>query len=330
MFRFFAHMVQIAKTAIKIAVCVVCVSGVFCGCGTTRWSDSSRTGTEQLLISNAIDRAVGEINFTPLSEKKVFLKSDAVTEATDNKYLVMALRQHVAASGAVLCDYREDADYIVEIRAGAIGTDRDDMLVGIPAFTMPSIPGLEYSAATIPEIPFIKRTRQRGVAKIAAFAYNRHTGRPLWASGNNEGDSTARNLWIAGTGPLTQGSIYTEATFAGDNLPDWVADNIDTKGDKHRGTFADRSILFPEKPGALPVSSPTVATTEASVSETASTTENVGEAHSNTAATMPTPPVPLLPTPSLPYPVYSRPVGSASNPVPVLPGTDTIFAHPIQ
>ena len=38
------------------------------GCGTTRMTDSRRTATEQLLISTAIDRAVDDIDCTPLAE----------------------------------------------------------------------------------------------------------------------------------------------------------------------------------------------------------------------------------------------------------------------
>ena len=42
---------------------------LFCtaGCGTTRSSDTNRTATEQLLISDAIDRAVQSINLQPLA-----------------------------------------------------------------------------------------------------------------------------------------------------------------------------------------------------------------------------------------------------------------------
>jgi hypothetical protein len=225
-------------TIVIIAVCVLLMSG----CGTTKWSDTTRTGTEQLLISNAIDNAVGKIDFSPISNKQVFLKTDAINEATDHKYLAMALRQQMAAGGGIICNKEEDADYIVEIRAGAIGTDRDDMLIGIPALTVPSLPGLTASSNTIPEIPFIKRTKQRGIAKIALFAYNRHTGRPLWASGNNQSESQARNLWFAGTGPLTRGTIYDETTFAGHSIPEFLG----SKRDRYHKSFADRSIVFHE------------------------------------------------------------------------------------
>ena len=44
-----------------------------CGCGTTKWSDSPRTATEQLLISDAVDRAISEIDFSALADKDVYL-----------------------------------------------------------------------------------------------------------------------------------------------------------------------------------------------------------------------------------------------------------------
>jgi len=214
------------------------------GCGTTKWSDTTRTGTEQLLISNAIDNAVGKIDFTPVGDKRVFLKTDAIIEATDHKYLGMALRQQMAASGSVICNTEEDADYIVEVRVGAIGTDRDDMLIGIPALTIPSIPGSGFSAGTIPEIPFAKRTKQRGVAKIALFAYNKHTGRPIWASGNNQSESQVRNFWFAGMGPLTRGTIYDETTFAGHAVPEFMENTTD----RRLKSFADRPAIYRELP----------------------------------------------------------------------------------
>lgn len=202
-------------TCLMVSVCALFVSG----CGTTKWSDTTRTGTEQLLISNAIDRVVNKVDFSPLWEKKCYLDTSAIAEATDRDYLAMTIRQNLASAGAILAMSKDDADYIVEVRAGAVGTDRDDLLIGIPAMTLPSIPSLEYSATVIPEIPFIKQTKQRGVAKIALFAYHKTTGKPVWASGNRQGESSARNLWFAGAGPLTRGTIYNETTFAGNPIP---------------------------------------------------------------------------------------------------------------
>jgi len=202
----------------KCLLISICALFAF-GCGTTKWSDTGRTGTEQLLISNAIDQVVAKIDFDPMRNKKCFLNTTALVQTTDHEYLAMTIRQSLATAGAILAASEADADYIVEVRAGAVGTDRDDLLVGIPATTLPAFPMSPYSATTIPEIPIVKRTKQRGVAKIALFAYNKTTGKPVWLSGNSQGESTARNLWFVGTGPLTRGTIYRETTFAGNPLP---------------------------------------------------------------------------------------------------------------
>ena len=243
------EIVQNKIASIKCLLVITCVLFVF-GCGTTKWSDTSRTGTEQLLISNAIDRVVDKIDFSPMRNKKCYLNTSAIQQTTDRDYLAMAIRQHMAAEGAILASNEADADYVVEVRAGAVGTDRDDLLIGMPATTLPALPGSTYSATSIPEIPFIKRTRQRGVAKVALFAYNKATGKPVWASGNNQGESTARNLWFAGAGPLTRGTIYSETTFAGNPIPIWTQSNSDS--------MIEKSRIFPETfpPSTAPIPVP--------------------------------------------------------------------------
>ncbi|MCL2005411.1 MAG: hypothetical protein FWG73_04520 [Planctomycetaceae bacterium] len=232
-----------SRQCLLVSICVLLAGG----CGTTKWSDTSRTGTEQLLVSNAIDRVVDKIDFSPMQDKKCFLNTAAIENTTDRNYLAMTVRQHLATAGAVLAENEEDADYIVEIRAGAVGTDRDDLLVGIPATTLPAFPGSQYSATSIPEIPFVKRTKQRGVAKIALFAYNKDTGRPVWTSGNRQGESAAQNFWFAGAGPLTRGTIYHEPTFAGNSLPRSMQKTV---------RMQPNLTLAPERPQVFPESMP--------------------------------------------------------------------------
>jgi hypothetical protein len=223
--------------SLKCLLISICALFTF-GCGTTKWSDTTRTGTEQLLISNAIDRVIDKIDFSPMRNKKCYLNASAIQHTTDRDYLATTIRQQLATEGAFLAASEEEAEYIIEVRAGAVGTDRDELLVGIPATTIPAFPGSPYSATSIPEIPFIKRTKQRGVAKVALFAYNKRTGMPVWTSGNNQGESTARNLWFLGTGPLTRGTIYSEPTFAGSPLPIRILSDSDS--------YTDQSQVFPE------------------------------------------------------------------------------------
>jgi hypothetical protein len=174
-----------------------------------------RTATEQLLISDAIDRAVQTMNLQALAGQTVFLDDTKLTDTVDKNYYISTLRQHLLATGCELRDKREEADFIVEARAGAIGTDRNDLLFGIPSMNMPSIPLVQPVPAAIPEIPIAKRKDQRGVAKIAVFAYHRATGTPVWQSGIVRQESSANDVWIFGAGPFQRGTIYDETMFAG-------------------------------------------------------------------------------------------------------------------
>ena len=176
------------------------------GCGTTRWTDTKRTATEQMLVSDAIDRAVSRIDFRLLAGKEVFLDTSFLGEAVDKEYLTSTLRQEMVSSGCILKEKREQAAFIVEARAGTIGTDRHDLLFGVPGFSLPTfsspVPGPPALPSTFPEVAVAKRTDQQAVAKIAVFAYHRETGAPVWQSGADVVASKARDLWVLGAGPF--------------------------------------------------------------------------------------------------------------------------------
>ncbi len=181
------------------------------GCGTTRMSDSKRTATEQLLVSQAIDRAVMRIDVRPLAGRRVFLDATFMDDVEDGKYLTSALRHQLMASGCLLAKDRDSAEVVVEARAGAVGTDRSSVLLGIPA-TNVTVQGNETST---PELVFAKRSEQRGVAKLSVYAYERETGQPLWQSGEEHVASHARDRWLFGAGPYQDGEIHDEPAFAG-------------------------------------------------------------------------------------------------------------------
>ncbi len=101
---------------------------------------------------------------------------------------------------------------------GAVGTDRNDLLFGVPSMNVPQIVPLQPVPAAIPEIPIAKRRDQRGVAKIAVFAYHRATGTPVWQSGVAQTESSSNDVWILGAGPFQRGTIYNGTEFAGTSL----------------------------------------------------------------------------------------------------------------
>lgn len=170
------------------------------GCGTTKFSDTSRTATEQLLISSAMEDLVDEYDYSRLSGLKVFVK--AANSTTDSDYLKSLVRQQLAANGAFVKDAEDSADYIVEIASGTVGTNRYELMYGIPETTVPAIGSLT-SATSIPEFALIKRTDQKAQVKVVMWAYNKTTGSIIWQSGIDTKSSQLRDRWIFGAGPFT-------------------------------------------------------------------------------------------------------------------------------
>jgi hypothetical protein len=186
------------------------------GCGTTRVTSTQRTATEQLLISNAVDGSVSLLDFRVLAGKPVFFDAQYVGAGPEQGYLVSSLRQHLLACGCLLQEDRAKATYVVEARAGCIGTNLNQVLIGVPQMNLPTV--LPGQPSLIPEIPFAKKTDQTGVAKIAVFAFNRRTGQSVWQSGAVQTESTSKDTWVLGTGPFRRGTLGEATEFAGQQI----------------------------------------------------------------------------------------------------------------
>jgi Family of unknown function (DUF6655) len=142
------------------------------GCSTTRETEPARTATEQLLISTAVDRALDRLHLNVPAGTKLWVEA-ANFDGYDQKYAVGAIRDRLLREGALLVADRGQADAVVEIRAGALSTDSDDLLIGIPSVVMP-VP--LAGAAKTPELSLVKKNHDEGVAKIGITAYDAKTG----------------------------------------------------------------------------------------------------------------------------------------------------------
>ncbi|MES2790588.1 MAG: DUF6655 family protein, partial [Planctomycetota bacterium] len=47
---------------------------VLIGCTSTKTSNTARTGTEQLLISNAVDQSLAKVDFSQMAGKKILVE----------------------------------------------------------------------------------------------------------------------------------------------------------------------------------------------------------------------------------------------------------------
>lgn len=190
------------------------------GCGTS----VQRLGTEQLLLSDSVDRAIDQIDLSPLSGRKVYLDTEYMKAVKGNmfinaEYITSALRQKMTTSGCLIQKDVQSADYVLEARVGALGADTMEVTYGIPASG--GVGGAASALAgapvipSIPEVSFGKRNANLAISKIVVYAYHRESGIPVWQSGNAVARSDAQDSWMMGMGPVTKGSVYDGVRIAG-------------------------------------------------------------------------------------------------------------------
>lgn len=213
-------------------------------------------------MSDAVDRTIAQIDFRSLSGKKVYLDTTYLKPIkgvgigfVNVDYIVSSLRQQMIASRCLLQDTREDAEYIAEVRVGALGSDGHEMTYGIPASSvlrsaaslMPNMPPVPV----IPEIALAKKNDHQSAMKIAVFAYHRETKQPFWQSGVLQARSTAKDTWILGAGPFQSGTIYKGTQFAGSKLnlspiesdEEEQTDNVNSVASYNRETFFGEPVI---------------------------------------------------------------------------------------
>lgn len=205
---------------LSMGICMVPMSG----CGTA----VQRQGTEQLLLSDSVDRAIDQLDLSGLANRKVFLDTEYMKTFKgsniyiNSDYIISALRQKMTTSGLQIELNRTEADYVLEARVGALGTDTMEVTYGIPSSNGVGVAATALSGVPavplIPEMSFGKRNGVVGISKVVVYAYHRDTGVPVWQSGSAVARSDARDSWMLGVGPLSQGSVYGGTLLAGNRV----------------------------------------------------------------------------------------------------------------
>ncbi|MFO0868410.1 MAG: DUF6655 family protein [Pirellulales bacterium] len=194
------------------------------GCATMKQSDTARTGVEQLLISSAADRALDKIDLRPVSHAKVFLDTKFL-DCVDKNYITLSLRQRLMVHGCTLVEKAEDAQVIVEVASGGVGTDRNELFLGTSEIPLPP-----PSPVAIPRLALLERHRAIGTAKISLLAYDAQTRAPVINNGYALARSDHRTWHVLGLGGVNSGSVHDElAKGAGDvdtlNVTQWMANS---------------------------------------------------------------------------------------------------------
>ncbi len=188
--------------SVRLSVLGLTLAALLAGCSTTKQSNTARTAREQLLISNAIDQSLSKIDFSSLAGQKVFLE-EKYLECTDKGYLVSSIRHRAMYNGAHIVAKPEEADVVLELRSGGVGTDMADSYLGIPEIVLPGM-------MTLPQVKFITRTNQSAVAKIGLVAYDAKTQEMLGGGGVSTSLSNDNNWFVLGVGPYQNGTVKKE------------------------------------------------------------------------------------------------------------------------
>jgi uncharacterized protein DUF6655 len=185
------------------------------GCATIRVTDPPHTATEQFLMTVAAQRAISQLSLDGLRDRLVYVDSTLAyvqsQPSAQDLFVVAELRARLLREGVRLTTSRTNADVVVEVRTGALGVDRLEYLLGLPATNLVS--GLGQGQATtglpvsIPELAILKSTKQRGFASVAIIAYRDKTGELIAQSGPFIGRTVRDDYWLFGVGPKTIGNI---------------------------------------------------------------------------------------------------------------------------
>lgn len=192
------------KTAVLLLTAGLAVTTT--GCTNTSTSNTARTAKEQMLLSNAVDQSLDKVDFTPLYGQKVFV-DDKYLECVDKSYVVGSLRHRVMRAGGALAATADDADVVMEVRSGGVGTDSAEMFLGVPSLPLPA--GMQT-----PEVRLTERKSQYGYSKLGLVLFDAKTKNVLGDGGMSMAQSDDNNWFVLGLGPFQDGTLKSDVASA--------------------------------------------------------------------------------------------------------------------
>ncbi len=158
---------------LRQAVPVFLGAALLMGCTNIRTTSPPRSAQEELLISTAADQAAQRLAAQLPGNITAFIDSSHFS-VEDAPYAVATIEDQLMRKGIHIIDDRAHASTIIELRAGALSTDEQTTLVGLPPLTLPFFPVGNF--VSIPGFELFKRQEAAGVAKFAATVYDPKTG----------------------------------------------------------------------------------------------------------------------------------------------------------
>jgi Family of unknown function (DUF6655) len=197
-----------AQTARMIAVLVVVATLLAGGCTTVKMTGTSRSGSEQLLLTGAWDLALCRVDFSPLAGSKVYLDPERIT-VVDKDWIITTIRRTMAEQGIALENDKKKAQVILEVALGAYGTDERNTKAGLPSVGLvPSLAGASVvSSGSSSSLTLSEKNHQDAVVKALMFAYETKTGHLVWESGPMLDAEGLRDHFFCSSGPYRVSSL---------------------------------------------------------------------------------------------------------------------------
>jgi hypothetical protein len=152
----------------RLWVLLVTMPWLLPGCVSQRYvTQTPRSSTEQLLLSRGIHGALDLLEWPDLTGRKVAVETTALL-STDAPYVQAAVEARARRLGAHVVP-RENAQIVLAVLAGSIGTDSRSGSFGIPALPTP------FGFAT-PQIDFVRSVKQHGYVSLALSAFDSEGG----------------------------------------------------------------------------------------------------------------------------------------------------------
>ncbi|NJC40601.1 hypothetical protein GGQ87_000859 [Brevundimonas alba] len=109
---------------------------------------------------------------------RVFV-DDAFFRAENAPYAVSAVRGALSEAGYALAGSKQEAEAVLELRAGALSLEQMRRVFGVPEMRIPI--NDSFNVVSVPELSVYSRRDRVGVAEFSGFLYEPKTGAPLGA-----------------------------------------------------------------------------------------------------------------------------------------------------
>jgi hypothetical protein len=135
------------------------------GCLYSRYAtNTTRSATEQLLISSSIRKTLGQLDLPDLRGRAVAVRLSSVPDK-DTEYLKGVLEARLGLEGIRIV-VPEQAEFTIVALVGAIGSVSRSGAFGLPSIPIPSL-------GATPEIPFLSVDRQRAWTQAQILTWDR-------------------------------------------------------------------------------------------------------------------------------------------------------------